>query len=354
MHIPDGYLSPSTCAVFGAAMLPIWARAAKKVKETLKARQVPLLAMGAAFAFTIMMYNVPVVGGSSAHAVGGGLLAVILGPWAAVIAISTALALQALLFGDGGILSFGVNSFNMAVTIPFVAYWIYRAVAGNSEITSPRRWIGGAIGGYAGINVAALFAGVELGLQPSLFHTAAGTPLYNPYPLSVAVPAMSLAHLLMAGPVEALVTGLVIYYLQRRDPSLLRIYPVAASAPAGGDVREKTTGPVFKRFWWGLAVLVVFSPLGLLASGTAFGEWDKDELKERLGFIPQGLAKWGNLWKHKLFPDYSLPGFDQTFWQNAVVYIACAVVALAVVMGVTYLFRKVQLREEKDNQVRKA
>jgi len=350
MHIPDGYLSPSTCAVFGGVMLPIWARAAQKVRQTLKARQVPLLAMGAAFAFTIMMYNVPVIGGSSAHAVGGGLLAVILGPWAAVIAISTALAIQALLFGDGGILSFAVNSFNMAVTIPFVAYWIYRAVAGDSELTSPRRWIGGAIGGYIGINAAALFAGIELGLQPLLFHTAGGIPLYNPYPLRVSVPAMTLAHLLMAGPVEALVTGLVIYYLQRRDPSLLKIYPVQGPGPAA---REAAAATVSRKLWWGLAVLMALSPLGLLASGTAFGEWDQSELQSRLGFIPQGIAKWGDLWKHKLFPDYSLPGFDQTFWQNAAVYIACAVVALAVLLGLTYLFRRVQLAtQEKNKHVR--
>ena len=353
MHIPDGYLSPSTCAAFGAVMLPIWAQAAKKVRETLRARQVPLLAMGAAFAFTIMMYNVPVVGGSSAHAVGGGLLAVILGPWAATIAVSTALAIQALLFGDGGILAFGVNSFNMAVVIPFVSYWVYRAIAGSSEITSARRWLGGAIGGYIGINMAALFAGTELGLQPLLFHTATGLPLYNPYSLSVSVPAMSLAHLLVAGPVEALVTGLVIYYLQRKDTSLLAIYPVAnvAITPALGTAAAK---PVLRRLWWGLAVLTVFSPLGLLASGTAFGEWGQGELKDKLGFIPQGMAKWGDLWKHRLFPDYSLPGFDQTFWQNAFIYIACAVVALLVVMGITYLFRRVQLREEKKNQVKGA
>lgn len=85
---------------------------------------------------------------------GGAILAVILGPWAATICISIALAIQTLLFGDGGIFAFGFNCSNMAIILPFTAYWIYRLIAGNSEATSARRWIGGAVGGYIGINLA--------------------------------------------------------------------------------------------------------------------------------------------------------------------------------------------------------
>lgn len=70
MHIPDGYLGPMTCGVFYAVMLPIWAAASKIVKKTLKVKQVSLLAIGAAFSFVIMMFNVPIPGGSTGHAVG--------------------------------------------------------------------------------------------------------------------------------------------------------------------------------------------------------------------------------------------------------------------------------------------
>ena len=83
MHIPDGYLSPQTAIPFIGLMVPIWGVAVNKVKKTLKKREVPVLAIGAAFSFTIMMFNLPVPGGSSAHAVGAVLLAVLLGPWAA-------------------------------------------------------------------------------------------------------------------------------------------------------------------------------------------------------------------------------------------------------------------------------
>jgi len=101
MHIPDGYLGPATSGVFYAVMAPLWVAASRIVKKTLKARQVPLLAIGAAFSFVIMMFNVPIPGGSTGHAVGGVLVAILLGPWAAMIAITVALVIQALLFGDG-------------------------------------------------------------------------------------------------------------------------------------------------------------------------------------------------------------------------------------------------------------
>ena len=78
------------------------------------------LAIGAAFSFVVMMFNVPIPGGSTGHAVGGVRVAILLGPWAAMIAITVALVIQALLFGDGGITAIGANCINMAVVIPFV------------------------------------------------------------------------------------------------------------------------------------------------------------------------------------------------------------------------------------------
>ncbi|HTY12651.1 MAG TPA: cobalt transporter CbiM [Candidatus Omnitrophota bacterium] len=221
MHIPDGYLSPTTCGVFYAAMLPIWTAASNIVKKTLKAKQVPLLAIGAAFSFVIMMFNVPIPGGSTGHAVGGVLLAVLLGPWAASIAISVALVVQALLFGDGGITAIGANCFNMAFVLPFAGYFVYKLISMGAPSYSARRVWAAGIAGYIGINVAALCAGIEFGLQPILFHNAAGQALYCPYGLNVAVPAMLGGHMLAFGWVEAVITALVVMYLQKQAPDLI-------------------------------------------------------------------------------------------------------------------------------------
>jgi len=221
MHIPDGYLGPATSGVFYAVMAPLWVAASRIVKKTLKAKQVPLLAIGAAFSFVIMMFNVPIPGGSTGHAVGGVLVAILLGPWAAMIAITVALVIQALLFGDGGITAIGANCFNMAVVIPFVGYWTYRLIGGGSAKDSKRRVVAAFIAGYVGINVAAFLAGVEFGLQPHLCHTASGQALYCPYGLRIAVAAMAGEHLLVFGWIEAIVTALVIKYLQKQAPELL-------------------------------------------------------------------------------------------------------------------------------------
>lgn len=350
MHIPDGYLSPSTCAAFGAVMVPAWAAAAGKVKGRIKSRYVPLMAIGAAFSFTIMLYNVPIPGGTTAHAVGGGLLAVVLGPWAAMICITIALAIQALLFGDGGVWTFTANCFNMALVLPFVAYDVYRLIGAKSALGSARRWIGAAAGGYVGLSAAALCAGVELGLQPVLFHTAGGVPLYCPYPLGVSVPAMLLAHLVVAGPLEAVVTALVVRYLQSHSVDLLDI---------GGGVRsahpnlQSTGAPSFslsyRKLWWALAAMVILSPLGLLAEGEAWGEWRAEKLKKILGFIPAGLQRMSGAWSFAPFRDYSLPGFD-SFQSSALVYIFCALIGAGIICLFTYFFGRLQAKERKEQK----
>jgi cobalt/nickel transport system permease protein len=204
-----------------AAMLPIWTAAAKIVKKRLKAKQAPLLAIGAAFSFVIMMFNVPIPGGSTGHAVGGVLAAIILGPWAACIAITVALVIQALLFGDGGITAIGANCFNMAFVLPFIGYYIYRLAGSGSQVGSGRRVIAAGIGAYLGINIAALCAGVEFGLQPLFHHTTNGLALYCPYGLKATVTAMLGGHLLIFGWIEAIVTASVIKYLQKKFPEML-------------------------------------------------------------------------------------------------------------------------------------
>lgn len=223
MHIPDGYLGPQTYGAFYAIMAPFWALASRVVGRTLSQRQVPFLALGAAFSFVIMIFNIPIPGGSTGHAVGGVMVAILVGPWAALIAISIALILQALLFGDGGVTAIGANCFNIAFVMPMTGFLVYRLISRGSATTSRRRWIAGAIGGYVGLNLAALTTAVMFGLQPLLSKGAYGQPLYFPYPLKVAVPVMAAQHLLFFGFIEAALTALIVIYFQRSDPSMLEL-----------------------------------------------------------------------------------------------------------------------------------
>src|SRR5215813_11467289 len=139
MHIPDGYLSPATCAALYAGSAPFWYSALARVKKLLHTRLVPLLSLFAAFSFVIMMFNLPLPGGTTGHAAGIGIAAIVLGPWGAVLAISIAVAIQAVFFGDGGITAIGANCFNMAVVGSMAAYVVYRAIAYGAAIDSSRR-----------------------------------------------------------------------------------------------------------------------------------------------------------------------------------------------------------------------
>lgn len=229
MHIPDGYLGPATCAAGFAVMAPIWAIASNRVKKSLETRQVPLLAIGAAFSFVIMMFNVPIPGGTTGHAVGAVLVAILLGPWAATLAVSVSLVIQALLFGDGGITAIGANCFNMAFVLPFVGYGAYRLFAhagkkgaGKASTVSPgRRAIAAGFAGYSGLVAASFVASLEFGIQPLLHRAADGHALYCPYGLSVTVPAMVGEHALVFGWVEFAVTALAVSFIQKQEPSLL-------------------------------------------------------------------------------------------------------------------------------------
>jgi cobalt/nickel transport system permease protein len=315
MHIPDGYLGPQTYGLLWLVVIPIWFIAARKVKRTLKARQIPLLALGAAFSFIIMMFNVPVIGGSTGHAVGATLIAIILGPWAAVIAVSIALVIQAGLFGDGGITAIAANCFNMAVVIPFVGYYLFRLIGGDAP-SSSRRVISAGVASYVAIVAGAICAGFEFGIQPYLAHTAGGQALYAPYKLSVAVPAMALEYLLFFGVVEAIVTMGVVAALAKSEPGLLQMKPAARP---------------LRWLWAGIGVLILLTPIGVLAPGTAWGEWGSGQIKSRLGYVPSGFDKLGGLWKAKM-PGYATPGVS-----NALLgYLIAAVVGTALVVGVTW------------------
>ena len=344
MHIPDGYLSPESCGALGAAMVPVWATAGRRVRRVVKTRYVPLVAIGAAYSFLVMMFNLPVPDGTTAHAIGGVLIAVVLGPWAAVIAVSIALLIQALFFGDGGVLAYGANAFNMAFVMPMAGYGVYWALSRNVSLTSPRRPFAAALGAYIGLNAAALCAAIEFGLQPTLFHSANGTPLYAPFHLSQTIPAMALAHLTVAGIVELALTAGAIAYLQRANLPLLRLNHAAVP-----DTDAELDPPVrIARRWVfvGLGSMIALVPLGLIAPGRAFGEdapGNLDLARYHLDAVPAGLRHYAGFWHNALFNGYGF-GNDK---HPAVGYLVSAfagITAIAMVIfavfGVARLLRR--------------
>ena len=307
MHIPDNYLSPASCAVLAVAAAPVVGLSITKVKAQLKENKelAPMLGIAASLSFLLMMFNVPIPGGTTAHAVGGVLLSILIGPYAASLALSVALFLQALLFGDGGIIALGANIFNMAIAMPFVGYAVYHFFRKQNHETA-----GVLIGSYVGINVAAFLTAIELGIQP-IIATQGGEPLYNPYGLAVTIPAMMVTHLTIAGAVEVFFTYVIYRFVKQVAPQELYT-PTSVN-----------TTSFVKKIRYVLIALVVLSPLGLLAEGTAFGEWSADELAEMMTNVPAGIENGFSF--EALFSDYTIPGTN-----IAIGYILSAITALLI------------------------
>lgn len=319
MHIPDNYLSPASCALLAVAAAPAIGVSIAKVKVQLKENKelAPMLGVAASLSFLLMMFNVPVPGGTTAHAVGGALLAILIGPYAASLALSVALILQAFLFGDGGILALGANIFNMAVAMPFIGYGIYSWFRKHHHES-----LGVIVGSYVAINAAALLTGIELGLQP-LIASEAGQPLYNPYGLSITVPAMLGAHLLVAGWVEAFFTVVIYRFVKQ-------VAPTELYTPS-----TVNTTSFVKKIRWVLLGLIVLSPLGLLAEGTAFGEWSSEELGSLLkGKVPAGIKNGFSF--EALFSDYTIPGT-----KFAIGYILSAITAVLIFYIISKMIRSI-------------
>ena len=216
------------------------------------------------------------------------IAAIVLGPWAALLTTSVALIIQDFLFRRRGYSEHRGELFQHGHRDGILGLLSLSLLGGNSAITSPRRIIAGAISGYVAINVAALLAAIELGLQPVLFHTAVGQPLYFPYGLGISIPAMLIPHLTLAGIAEGLATALPLIWLQRSNPQLLEQSAAAVVSNAGRSLR------------WGWAALIgimVLTPLGLLAPGTAWGEWGRAELAQfGLSSIPAGFDRFADIW----------------------------------------------------------
>lgn len=338
MHIPDGYLSLQTTLPAIGVMLPVWTVALNKVKKVLSHKQIPLLSLCAAFSFIIMMFNIP-LGESSVHAVGAVFIAILLGPWAACIAVSIALIIQALVFGDGGILSIGMNCFNMAFVMPFSGYYLFKLISGKAEITSKRSIVGIFAGSYVGLNLAALLTAVEFGIQPMLFKASDGHPLYGYYPLSVSLPSIGFENAVIAGPIEGILTVAAVTYLAKFAPQLLH-----RASNAGKSFFAR-----YKPAILGLFALIVLTPIGLIATGTAWGEWGADELKEKIGYIPKGFEKLSGVWK-SIMPDYSISGLGGSFFKSSVGYIISAVVGILLIAIAIFITSKLALKNQRGNE----
>lgn len=326
MHIPDNYLSPSTCAAFGVAMLPVWRRASLKVKAEITRQKMPLLGVAAAFSFLVMMFNVPIPGGTTAHAIGSALIAILLGPYAAVFAVTIALVIQALFFGDGGVLTIGVNCFNMAFIMPFTAYYLFKLTKKlfkNQKV----EFIGAFLSAYISVNMAALFAAVEFGLQPLLFKDSLGQPLYSPYGLSVSIPAMLIPHLLIVGILEGIITVGVYGYIKKAAPDAL--------------YREKVGKS--KILYLIIGILIIATPLGLLANGTAWGEWGIDKIKNLIGFVPKGMGKGFNF--NSPFSGYGFKFLNQYFG-----YILSALLGVVIILIIFKILGKINLKRNKKGE----
>ncbi len=207
MHIADGYLSPQTVIASYALAIPLWVYAFKKLKAELNEEILPKLAALSALSFIIMMFNIPVPGGSSAHAVGTALLAILFGPWVAFIAISIVLLIQALVFGDGGITAIATEALAMGFVEAFVAYFIFN--------TLKKYKFAPFVAGYISIIAAAFVIGLVLGLQAN-FSDESGKPLYFPFGVTIAMPAMVLEHLVI-GLAEGIFTQVVYTFLQKEQ-----------------------------------------------------------------------------------------------------------------------------------------
>lgn len=208
MHIPDGFLSPQTWVPAYAICAGLWYVGGRRLKASLDEDTLPHLAVLTALSFVLMMAALPLPGGSTVHAAGIALLAVTFGVWTAFLAVSLVLAMQALLFGDGGITTLPVNALAMGLAGSLTGYWTWRLA---------RRWNEAAAlfaAGWLSVMVAAGLVAMVLGLQPAIAHDSEGRPLFFPFGPAITLPAVLIPHALV-GIGEGFLTLLGHHYLTR-------------------------------------------------------------------------------------------------------------------------------------------
>jgi cobalt/nickel transport system permease protein len=209
MHIPDGFIAPQMYLPAYGVATGLWAYGLRRLRRALREEAIPQLAVLTAFCFVVMMVMLPLPGGTSAHATGVALLALLFGVWTAFISVSVVLLLQALLFGAGGVTALPVNALAMGMIGAAVAWYAYRSLRRVHE--------GFALvaAGWLSINASALVMALALGLQPVIAHAEDGQPLFFPFGLSVTLPAVMIPHAVI-GVGEGALTLLMWRFVRRR------------------------------------------------------------------------------------------------------------------------------------------
>jgi cobalt/nickel transport system permease protein len=217
LHIPDGFVN-APVAVIGYALAAVFlAVAIRQTNRNLGDKAAPLMGVLAAFIFAGQMINFPVAGGTSGHLLGGTLAAIIIGPWAAIIAMAAVVSVQALVFQDGGLAALGVNIFNMGVVTSLLGYAIYMTIARLAPDRPSVRLTGAFVAAWTSVMAAAALTSFQLALS--------GTSA-----LAVALPAMMGVHAVI-GIGESLITVAAVALIQSARPDLLEDR-TAGTAPA--------------------------------------------------------------------------------------------------------------------------
>jgi cobalt/nickel transport system permease protein len=306
LHIPDGMLSlPVSIACWVLAVIGIGFALKKNSQEDAE-RQIPLMGVMAAFIFAAQMLNFPVAGGTSGHLLGGALAAIALGPWRAIIVMTSVVALQALLFQDGGLVVMGSNILNMGILTAIAGFGIYRIFENRPR---PFRLAASGAAAWLSVMVAALATSLQLWLS--------GTAR-----LDLVVPAMLGVHAII-GLGEALITVAALAFLFRMRPDILE--PRAAASRAG-------------RGWIPAGLLVVAALL--IISPLAVADPDGlERVAEDLGFINTAQAA-----PFEILPDYTIPILGETPLSTILAGIIGALLVAALVTLVVYALRQKQGR----------
>ncbi len=305
MHIPDGFLSVPVAVVMFLISIVVIALALKRVSKDLDERQVPLMGVLAACIFAGQMLNFAVAGGTSGHLLGAALAAILLGPWAAVLVLTTVVGVQALIFQDGGLLALGANIFNMAIVGVFVASFAYRTM---QRLVGKSRWgvpVSGFVAGWLSVFIASLAAALELALS--------GTS-----PANIAIPAMGGIHALI-GIGEGLITAGALAVIAAARPDLLR--QGHAQTAVGG--RAVWVG--------GLIIALGLAVASPLASTHPDGlEW----VAGQQGFLNAARGP-----VFTLIPEYLLPGVTNQALATILAGVIGALIVAGVALTVAYTRR---------------
>ncbi len=309
MHIPDGFLSVLVSIVMWFVSLVMIGLALRKVKNELGDREVPLMGVLAAGIFAGQMLNFSVTGGTSGHLLGAAIATILLGPWAAVLVMTSVVSVQALFFQDGGILALGANIFNMGVIGVFVSYAAFSLLQKALHKFKWGLFVSGFIAAWTSIFIASLACALELALS--------GTS-----PANFAIPAMGAIHALI-GVGEGLITvgALAFLYATRKD-----LVEKTGLKEAG------STGILVG----GSIIAVILAVLSPLASAHPDGlEW----VAEQNGFLESAKDAFYNI-----MPDYVFPGISDPNLATIIAGILGAVIVFGVAFGVATVEKKTAIK----------